>query len=293
MSSIPSTNAFYRLVSLCLYSAITVAVPAQAQNFGLPFAEPETMGVSPTSLQQITEMLQRHVDDGLIAGAVAGVARNGKTVYLQAIGSQHIENDVPMRTDSIFQVRSMSKPITALAALQLVEQGRLGLQDPVSDHIPQFGNMFVYINADEPFISAQRRPERDMTIEHLLLNTAGLSHRNGVLYREHQVRSRADTLEQLARKVARVPLIGDPGEQWVYSISMTILGRVVEVVSGQALDDYLDDEVYGPLGMDDTAFYVPPEKAERLARVYQVGEESSLSLVPDMEIPITEEPPLL
>jgi CubicO group peptidase (beta-lactamase class C family) len=261
---------------------------------GLPVADPQSVGVDPTKLVQITELLQQHVDDGLIAGAVAGVARNGSVVYLESLGWQDVERQQSMQDGSIFQIRSMSKPVTAVAALQLIEQGRLSLDDAVSRYIPRYGYMFVFINPDEPFLSAQRKPDREMTIRDLLLNTAGLSHRNSVLYRQRAVRSRADSLEQLVDKVAGVPLIGDPGEQWVYSISLTVLGRVIEIVSGQALDDYLQEHVFSPLEMDDTGFYVPEDKVARLARPYQVPEgDQPLTKIEEMEIPITQDPPLL
>jgi CubicO group peptidase (beta-lactamase class C family) len=261
---------------------------------GLPVADPQSVGVDPARLTQITALLQQHVDDGLIAGAVAGVARHGNVVYLESIGWQDAEQQQSMQDGSIFQIRSMSKPVTAVAALQLIEQGRLSLDDPVSRYLPRYGYMFVFINPDQPFLSAERKPDREMTIRDLLLNTAGLSHRNSVLYRQRGVRSRADSLEQLVDKVAGVPLIGDPGEQWVYSISLTVLGRVVEIVSGQALDDYLQEHVFGPLEMADSGFYVPEDKVARLARPYQVPEgDQPLTRIGEMEIPITQDPPLL
>ena len=275
---------------LLFFSASMHAAPPG----GLPMADPQSIGIDPGRLGQITELLQRHVDDGLIAGAVAGVARHGEVAYLESIGWQDVEQQLPMQDGSIFQIRSMSKPITSMAALQLIEQGRLSLDDPVSRYIPRFGFMFVYINPDEPFLSAERKPEREMTIRDLLLNTAGLSHRNSALYRQRGVRSRADNLERLVDKVAGVPLIGDPGKQWVYSISITVLGRVIEVVSGQALDDYLQEHVFGPLEMDDSGFFVPEEKVARLARPYQVPDGGQpLTRIDEMEIPITQNPPLL
>lgn len=282
------------LVTLTLLVLLGQGIVHAVPPSGLPVAAPETVGVDPDGLAGITALLQQHVDDGLIAGAVAGVARQGQVVYLQSVGWQDVEQRQAMADNSIFQIRSMSKPITAVAALQLVEQGMLSLDDPVSKYIPRFGHLFVYINPDEPFLSAQRKPAREPTIRDLLLNTAGLSHRNSVLYRQYRVRSRADTLEQLVDKVAGVPLIGDPGAQWVYSISITVLGRVVEIVSGQALDDYLAQQVFGPLDMPDTGFFVGTGQVARLARAYQVPEgDAALTMLPEMDIPITQDPPLL
>lgn len=279
------------LCGLLLFSSFSLY---SAPPGGLPGADPQSLGIDPRNLEQITRLLQQHVEDGLIAGAVAGIARNGEVAYLESIGWQDVEKQQPMQDSSVFQIRSMSKPITAVAALQLIEQGKLSLDDPVSRYIPRFGYMFVFINPDEPFLSAERKPEREMTIRDLLLNTAGLSHRNSALYRQRDVRNRADSLEQLANKVAGVPLIGDPGKQWVYSISITVLGRVVEIVSGQALDDYLQENVFGPLEMADTGFFVPADKVQQLARPYQVPDgDQPLTRIDEMEIPITQDPPLL
>tara|TARA_B100000795_G_scaffold57031_1_gene37743 strand:- start:1285 stop:2409 length:1125 start_codon:yes stop_codon:yes gene_type:complete len=239
-------------------------------------------------------MLAQHVEDGRVAGLVAGVARYGKIVYLESIGWNQIEQENLMVKNSLFQIRSMSKPITAVAAMQLVEQGKMKLDDPVSKYIPSFAEMKVFLDPAAADFNQTRPADREIKIEDLLLNTAGLSHRFGALYRQNEVRSRGDTLEELVEKVATVPLIGDPGEQWVYSISITVLGRIIELVSGQKFDDYLNEHVYDPLEMTDTAFFVPEEKAGRLAHAYRVSPENrSLSQVPQMAIPITQDPPLL
>lgn len=265
-----------------------------AQPAGLEKGLPEDLGFSSRRLELLHEMLAQHVEDGRVAGLVAGVARNGKMVYLESMGWNNIEQQNLMLDNSIFQIRSMSKPITAVAAMQLVEQGKMKLTDPVSKYIASFGEMQVFLDPDEPDFSKTRPSQREMTIADLLLNTAGLSHRFGALYRQNEVRSRTDTLEQLVEKVAAVPLIGDPGEQWVYSISVTVLGRVIEVVSGQSFDEYLHDYVYAPLQMIDTAFYVPQDKSSRLARAYRIAAQGrSLNMLPEMGVPITEDPPLL
>lgn len=280
------------LLFLCIItlSAASLAAP----DGGLERGSPEELGFAPKRLALVHEMLVQHVEDGRVAGLVAGVARHGKIVYLESMGWNQIEQGNSMLENSLFQIRSMSKPITAVAAMQLVEQGKMKLDDPVSKYIPSFAAMQVFLDPVAADFNQTRPSESEITIEDLLLNTAGLSHRFGALYRQNEVRSRGDTLEELVEKVAAVPLIGDPGEQWVYSISITVLGRVIELVSGQKFDDYLDEHVYGPLKMTDTAFYVPAEKAERLARGYRVSsEDRSLSLVPSMDIPITQDPPLL
>ena len=280
-------------VALLLGGVFTLLLPvASAQE--LPSVTPESVGISSQRLSLITTMLRQHVDDGRVAGLVAGVARNGKLVYLQSMGWQQMADEQPMQDDSLFQIRSMSKPITAVAVMQLVEQGRLKLDDTVAKYIPSFAQMQVFNNPDMPSNGDTRDAKRLITIEDLLLNTAGLSHRFGDLYTSNKVRSRADTLEQLVEKVAGVPLIGDPGEQWVYSISTTVLGRVIEIVSGQPFDDYLQQHLYSPLHMNDTGFFVAPAKMDRLARAYRFGRgDGVLQLLPPMDIPISQDPALL
>lgn len=281
-----------RLLIICILQLSTASLAAPPS--GLEFAPPEELGFSSARLNLVNQMLAQHVEDGRIAGLVAAVARHGKVVYMQSMGWNNIEQQIPMEIDSLFQIRSMSKPITAVAAMQLIEQGKLNLQDTVAKYIPSYASMPVFLNPDSPNFEQTRTANRDMTIEDLLLNTAGLSHRFGSLYRQNEVRSRADTLQQLVEKVAAVPLIGDPGEQWVYSISITVLGRIIEIVSGQQFDDYLNEHIYEPLQMEDTSFFVPATKVQRLARAYRIsstGDEPTL--LAEMKIPITQDPPLL
>lgn len=265
-----------------------------AAESGLPTALPEDAGLSSARLELLTSVLARHVEEGRVPGLVAAVARHGKLVYLQSMGWQNIENRNAMQADSIFQIRSMSKPIASAAIMQLIEQDRLALSDPVSRYIPAFGGMQVFVDPGDPDNSPLRAPARAITIEDLLLNMGGLSHRLGPLYTSRQVRSRADTLEQLVAKVAAVPLVADPGTQWVYSIAATVLGRIVEIVSGRRFDEYLQAEILQPLAMTDTDFHVPGDKTNRLAHPYQVVQEPlTLRPVPPMSIPITQPPPLL
>lgn len=287
-----------RLTAYCMaLSQAAISLPAlgadAAPASSLARAEPEAVGMSSARFGLLDTMLRQHVDDGRVAGLVAGVARHGKIVYLESMGWQDIEAGQAMREDSIFQIRSLSKSITSLAVMQLVEQGRLALEDPVARYIPSFADMQVFVNPDDPDNSPLRPPAREITIRDLLLNIGGLSHRDRALYQSRAVRSRADTLAQFVEKVADVPLVGDPGSVWVYSESTTVLGRVIEIVTGQPFDVYLQDHVLQPLRMTDTAFFVPPEKVERLARTYQVPREGGpLRKQPEMEVPITQDPPL-
>ncbi len=293
-SSLPARKGL-ALIVLALSAA---ALHAAEDNTTLVRVEPESVGISSARLRLLDTMLRQHVDDGRVAGLVAGVARHGRIVYLEAMGSQVLAEGAqpatPMREDSIFQIRSNTKAITSLAVMQLVEAGRIGLDDPVSAYIPSFADMVVFTNPDDPDNSPTRAPTRTMTIKDLLLNIGGLSHRDGALYQSRGVRSRAEPLDVLVEKIAAVPLMGDPGTRWIYSESTSVLGRIVEIVSGQRLDDYLDEHILRPLRMPDTAFLVPPEKVDRLARIYETPRGGgALVRVPEMEVPITSQPALL
>ncbi len=290
----PTKTLFKNLKTVSLASALLVIPTFVFSQTQLVTASPESVGVSSQRLELIDTMLQQHVDDGRVPGLVAGVARHGKIVFLKSYGWQDIEADSPMEENSIFQIRSMSKPITAMAALQLVEQGKISLNDPVSKYIPSFAKVTVFNNLTAMDLNDTRPPSREITIEDLLLNTAGLSHRFSALYRDNGVRSRADTLEQLVDKVASIPLIGDPGEQWVYSISITVLGRIIEIASGQTFDTYLDENLFNPLAMMDTGFYIKPDQESRVAKGYALAQPGQpLEQLPEMAIPITQKPALM
>lgn len=282
--TVASGSSLAAILILCTI----VSGPLSAQ--GLPRAEPEEVGLSSARIAMLDNTLRHYSDSGHVPGFVAGIARHGKIVYLQSAGWQDIESQQGMQNNAMFQIRSMSKPITSLAVMQLIEQGRLGLSDKVSRYIPAFAGMQVF---DDPadFTSTTHPPQREMTVEDLLLHIGGLSHRDRALYQSRQVRSRSDTLEQLVEKVAAVPLISEPGTQWNYSISTTVLGRIVEIVSAQDFDDYLHQHVLMPLQMSDTGFYVEPQKLSQLTQIYRVS-NGELTREPDMEVPITVDPAL-
>ncbi len=272
-----------------------LACVAMPLAVALPLAEPRAMGFSEQRLSMMDNIMRQYVDDGRVPGYVAAVARGGQLVHLSANGWQDVAAEVPMAPDTIFEIRSMSKPITAVAVMQLVEQGKLGLEDLLSDHIPSFANMRVFTDPANPDDGLTRQASRPITIEDLLLHQSGLSHRLQPLYSSRQVRSRADTLEQLVEKVAAVPLIADPGTLWNYSIGTTVLGRIVELVSGQRFDEYLQANVFTPLAMHDTGFYIPADRQHRRAIPYQVAEarDAGLQPLPEMPVPIIEPPALL
>lgn len=283
-----SITSYWGIAAAVLVMSASLSSVLSAQ--GLPRAEPEEVGLSSARLALLDSTLKHYVDSGHVPGFVAGIARHGKIVYLQSAGWQDIEGQQAMQPNAMFQIRSMSKPVASLAVMQLIEQGRLHLSDSVSQYIPSFAGMEVFDDASD-FNSSTHKPQREITIEDLLLHIGGLSHRDRALYQSRQVRSRADTLEQLVEKVAAVPLISEPGTQWNYSISTTVLGRIVEIVSGQAFDEYLQQHVLMPLNMPDTGFYVEPQKLSQLTQVYRIN-NAALMREPDMDVPITVNPSL-
>ena len=281
-----------------IFLALTLSFVAQietnAEAGELPRATPEEASLSQINLDAATALLQQAVDDGQIAGAIAAIVRDGKIVYFEEVGYQDAAAKIPMQSETIFRIRSMSKPITGAAVMALVDRGKIGLQDPVSKYLPEFGNAIVFDDAKVTDVAATHPPVRPITIEDLLLHTSGLNHQFSKLYKAAKVRSRAEPLSTLTQKVASVPLMTDPGTRWQYSIATTVLGRVVEVASGQDFDDFLESEIFEPLGMTQTGFYVPAENADLLATAYAFDKDrNELSVVPpDDGIPFTEKPAL-
>ena len=239
-------------------------------------------------LTGITDILNESVTNTRIAGAVVGVAQDGRTAYVQAVGVQDLETGAPMTERSLFRVYSMTKAVTAVAVMMLQEEGRLQLSDPASRYLPQLAEVVV-LQPD----GSTRPPARPITVEHLLLHTAGFSHRSSQEYREAGVRSRRISLEQFVDNIVRVPLRFDPGEGYLYSAASTVLGRLVEVVSGMRFGDFLQARVLAPLGMTDTGFWVEPEDRDRLTTVYEHAEGGGLRAFEIEELPFTERPALL
>ena len=258
-------------------AAQTAAVAAKA---ALPAASPEAVGLSSQRLERITSAIQKSVDEGHLAGGVTLVARHGKVIYLKAVGDADREAKKPMRTDHIFRICSMTKPITSVAVMMLYEEGRLMLNQPVADFIPEFKSMKVL---DPPVPQDRTSPagalvdaKRPITIRQLLTHTSGLAYQDnarvGKLYRDAGIDGgithHKDTVGDAMKKLAAQPLLFQPGDAWEYSLSVDVLGYLVEVVSGMPLDRFLHERLFEPLGMNDTSFYVPKEKAARFPRAY-------------------------
>jgi CubicO group peptidase (beta-lactamase class C family) len=239
--------------------------------------DPESLGFSASRLARIAAWQQSQVDAGAFSGAVAAIGRNGRVAYLRAVGFRDNAKTIPLQPDAIFWIASMTKPVVSVAAMMLVEEGKLDLAAPVHRYLPELKDMMVGVETADPAsgqsklaLEPQKRP---MTVEDLLRHTSGLVYEGGntavhKLYRESGLYdkglARDGTLKDFVSRVARLPLAHQPGEVWEYGHSADVLGRVIEVASGQPLDQFLDSRLFKPLGMVDTGFWVPPEKLARL-----------------------------
>ena len=276
----------FPVLSLC--AALFTVTLAGGGVDALPRATPESVGLSSSRLREATGLLGQFVAERKIAGAVAAVARNGQLAYLDAVGVQDLETRAPMDARSIFRIYSMTKSVTAVAAMMLQEEGRFSLGDPVTKYLPEFERVSVLETPDGP----TRRPLRAITVEDLLLHTSGLSHRTSDLYQRAAVRSRAIPLPTFVDNIVRVPLMEDPHTRFRYSEATTVVGRLVEVWSGKPLDAFLEERVFRPLGMADTGFWVRSEQRPRLTRVYAPG-PGGLTPIEIEAVPFTERPALI
>ncbi len=233
-------------------------------------SQPQRAGLSPQRLSRVDRLLERYVHGGYLAGALALIYRKGEVAYYNAIGQREIETGRPMTEDTIFRIYSMTKPITSVAALMLYEDGHFLLDDPLSIHMPQFEDMRVY-TGDLENLETPRRP---ITVKDLFMHTAGLSYGWGLgepvegLYRQALGEYGTLSLENLAQRLATLPLLFHPGECWHYGYATDLLGRLVELLSGQSLDQFFFQEILKPLGMSDTAFSVPLASLDRFSACY-------------------------
>ncbi len=276
-------------LALCLCLAVASAAFAQPT----PPVKPEAVGLSSERLERIGAAVQRSIDKKQIAGAVTLVARRGRVAWFRAQGMADRESGRPMQTDAIFRICSMTKPITSVAVMMLYEEGRFLLDDPVSTYLPEFAHPKVLVKppSGEPYSIPAAR---EITIRDLLRHTSGITyHWNadlGPLYETakvaHGLLPYDGTIEDSVKRLAGVPLLFNPGERWEYSLGVDVLGRLVEVVSGKPLDEFLKTRIFEPLGMKDTSFYPAADKLERLATAYTYYRDKGLARFP--EKPITE-----
>ena len=272
-----------------LASIFVFAAAASAQD--LPKASPESVGLSSERLNLIATTVQKEIDQKHIAGAVTLVMRHGKLAWLKAQGASDREAAKPMQTDSIFRICSMSKAITSLAVMMLYEEGRFLLDDPVSKYIPEFKNPKVLVkpaNGAPYTIPATR----EITIRHLLTHTSGLTYSwnpdLGQMYHDARVADGLSpydgTIGDSVKRLAPLPLLFNPGDRFEYSLGLDVLGYFVEVVSGMPFDQFLRTRIFEPLGMQDTFFYVPDDKLDRLAAAYWWDDKDGLKRFPDKTV---------
>ena len=263
------------LAALALPASAAAKPPAPP----LPLATPDSQGMSAERLERLHAGMARFVDDGRHAGAVSLVARNGKIVDWQTYGKRDLETGLPMEKDTICRIYSMSKIVTSVAVLSLLEEARFRLDDPVGDYLPELARMKVLTGgtAAKPLLADAKTP---ITIRHLLTHTSGLTYAfgDGVIDKIfRQVKPfDASSLGEFVERVSRLPLAHEPGERFTYGVSTDVLGALVEKLSGRSLDDVLQERVWRPLGMKDTGFGVPEGKRERLAKVYEKGPDGRL-----------------
>ncbi|MBC8165396.1 MAG: beta-lactamase family protein [Bryobacteraceae bacterium] len=253
------------LITLCL-AAVLRAQP-------LPVSTPEKEGLSSERLQRLHARFDDFVKQGKRAGAITLVMRNGKVVDWKTFGYRDLEAKLPMEKDTICRIWSMTKVVTSVAVMMLVEEGRITLSDPVSKFIPELKDMQVLTGglADHPDTVAAVRP---ITVEHLLTHTSGLTYSWGndtvsELNRRAKIFD-VSNLKEFVGKIAKIPLTAQPGEKFNYGINIDVLGYLVEVVSGIPFDRFVQDRIAGPLKMKDTHFVLPSEKLPRLAKTYQL-----------------------
>ncbi|XOV87652.1 MAG: serine hydrolase domain-containing protein [Pseudomonadota bacterium] len=269
------------LTAILCCAAGTIAAPKS----GLPTAKPESVGMSSDRLKQVDRVMQRYIDDQLVPGTVTLVARKGKVVHFKAQGMRDVENSKPMTTDTIFRIASMTKPIASVALMMLYEEGHFQLDDPIEKWLPEFSNMKVLVPNGETDGGTPYRLEdasRPITVKHMLTHTAGLmsSYRNGhmTIWQDQARIKPGDDLEQWTKLLAQLPLNYQPGERWEYSQATSVVGRLVEVMSGMTLDEFLQQRIFAPLEMTDTYFFLPEDKLDRFSAQYRPGPDGKIVL---------------
>jgi CubicO group peptidase (beta-lactamase class C family) len=258
---------------------------------------PEAAGFDGARLARITGHMNRnYIEPQKIAGCQVVVARHGQVGYFQSFGSMDLERAKPLGDDTIFRIYSMTKPITGVALMTLYERGHFQLSDPVTRFIPEWRDLKVKETADGTARLVD--PQRPMSVRDLLMHMSGLGY-GGRLSRQQTDEAGATidpmanargTLQTLVERQAEIPLHFHPGTRWLYGTSTDVCGRLVEIISGQRFDTYLQEEIFGPLGMADTGFVVPDDKADRFAANYRRGPDKKLRLIDDPEKSLYRQP---
>ncbi len=262
-------------IILALVVSAVIATTAHAENGILPMAsKPEEVGLSSTQLKRLEEVTQKHIDEGLVPGAVMLVARRGKVAWMSVLGKRDLAAGDAMKFNSIFRIYSMTKPIVSVALMQMVEEGKLQVSDPVAKYLPEIGKMKVGVEktVDGKPVLQLGDPDRAMTVQDLLRHTSGLVYGSrgtnlvNQAYIDAKIGDRANTNAEFVSKLSALPLKFQPGARWEYGVSVDVQGRLIEVIDGKTLGEALSARVLKPLGMVDSGFQVPADKVARAAQ---------------------------
>ena len=284
MTKLPNAALSRYALLLGIFLLASCATPSASvrNTLGLDYSIPESVGIDSMRLEHLTQAMQGFVDEGKLAGVVTAAARDGKIFHFESVGQRDIASGDPMENDDLFRIYSMTKPITGVALMILYEEGKFKLSDPVPMHIPEFTDLQVYAGMADDGTMLTEPADHPMTMRELMSHTGGLTYglfsQSPVddLYNEAAVLDPASNLQDMIDKLAKIPLRQQPGSLWHYSVSVDVQGYLVEKLSGQRFSDFLEERIFEPLGMVDTDFFVPAEKADRLAEVYAYGPDGSL-----------------
>jgi CubicO group peptidase (beta-lactamase class C family) len=272
------------LIAWAVIVILATPVPAQV----IPKVSPKQVGLSPQQLQRLTDVFQAYVSDGKLAGSVVLVARRGKIAYLHAFGQRDREGNAPMPENAVFRIASQTKALVSVGVMMLQEQGKLLIGDAVGKYLPEFQKTTVAVPKKDGGYDVVDA-KRPITIRHLLTHTAGIGYGEGVArdrWQEAKIQGwyfadRDEPVGATVSRMAALPFDAQPGERFVYGYSTDILGALIERVSGETLAAFLAAHLFGPLGMQDTQFYLPGSKVDRLAVVYSATESGKLERAPD------------
>jgi len=277
MKSAPFSRFARLLLAVMFLAAVVIQTQAQqanhkARDLASPLSgvKPEAVGFSSERLGRLDAVMQRQVDEKQFAGIVTVLARHDKVVEYKAYGTKDLASGAPMTRDTIFRVYSMSKPVTGVAMMILYEEGKWLPSDPISKYIPEFAHLKVFKGVDQDGKLFLEDPVHPPTMGELMTHTAGFTYGQfgdtpvHKMYLEQHVQD-SGSLQEMIDKLAKIPLLYQPGTRWVYSMSVDIQGYIVEKLSGESLPDFMREHIFEPLGMKDTGFYVPAEKRSRFA----------------------------
>ncbi|HEX3864343.1 MAG TPA: serine hydrolase domain-containing protein [Stellaceae bacterium] len=282
--------ARFRLIAVVVAAMCWAGLAAAQEPAAV--AHPEQLGFAPDRLQRLTDAYKGYVDHGDLPGAVLLIARGDKIAYFEAIGFQDRAKNTPMTKDALFRLASMTKPIVSVAAMLLVEEGKIDLLAPVSKYLPEFKDLKVGVEQTDlstgKKVLSLEPQHRPMIVQDLMRHTSGLIYPlngDGLVYQTWQkanVSDRGQTLAEMVTKMSHLPLAHQPGKVWEYSMSVDVLGRIVEIVSGKDLDVFVNERIAKPLGMASTDFYVHEGDIGRLAQAQAPPAGSDLRMPPDV-----------